>query len=154
MAPAQTSALVSLNKTPARAALLVNQLLDTVRPEQDIAHVANAASAYHQAGSIVMGSVDALPAILDLEIVMGSLVQPPSILVSPLDLPCTVHWADYYDQICSSQWTAEEQDRAALVALMIVPDIHIIRIPPGLDQREGGEAIVAFLVDSVRSLTM
>jgi len=32
-----------------------------------------------------------------------------------------------------------------------VPEIKIVNIPPGLDSREGGEAIVKFLLGAVKA---
>ncbi|KAK4890976.1 hypothetical protein LTR27_010425 [Elasticomyces elasticus] len=69
MAP-QTTTLVSLNKTPARAAMLVELLLAKLRPEYDIVHVANS------------------PTIETLETVLSTLVKPPGILI------CSSQWSD------------------------------------------------------------
>ncbi|KAK3661588.1 hypothetical protein LTR56_000076 [Elasticomyces elasticus] len=70
MAP-QATTLVSLNKTPARAAMLVELLLAKLRPEYDIIHVANSPKA-----------------IETLETVLSTLVQPPGILI------CSSQWSD------------------------------------------------------------
>ena len=55
-------------------------------------------------------------------------------------------------QICSSQWTAEEQDQAVTIAKTSVPHIGVITIPPGLDAREGSEGILSFLKGAIQSL--
>jgi hypothetical protein len=60
------------------------------------------------------------------------------------NLPCR-------DQICSSQWTAEEQTTLNNLASAVVPNVKIVNIPPGLDAREGSDGIIKFLYKAVRS---
>jgi len=55
-------------------------------------------------------------------------------------------------QICSSQWSSEEQQKADSIAKSIYPEINIVNIPPGLDQREGSAGILDFLMDAVSQL--
>ncbi len=50
-----------------------------------------------------------------------------------------------------SQWTSEEQTEASKIVHSIAPATAVINIPPGLDAREGGAAIVSFLVGAVRA---
>ena len=57
-------------------------------------------------------------------------------------------------QICSSQWNAAEQEKVDILAREKFPGIKIINIPPGLDVREGGNAIVSFLESAVSSLDL
>ncbi|KFZ14225.1 hypothetical protein V501_03364 [Pseudogymnoascus sp. VKM F-4519 (FW-2642)] len=109
--------LISVNKTPERAALLVGQLLDSLdNNNHGIVHIANAST------------------LQELEVVVDTLVYPPGIL------------------ICSSQWTAEEQDQAVTIAKASLPDIGVITIPPGLDVREGSEGILSFLKGAIQNL--
>ncbi|KAH7310901.1 hypothetical protein B0I35DRAFT_514867 [Stachybotrys elegans] len=105
--------LVSVNKTPARAASLVDQLLTNLKLNGDVVHVANA------------------PTVEDLQIVLDALVTPAGIL------------------ICSSQWSPEEQQKANTIAKGVFPEIKMVNIPPGLDQREGSVGILAFLKDAI-----
>ncbi|KFY18086.1 hypothetical protein V492_00156 [Pseudogymnoascus sp. VKM F-4246] len=72
--------------------------------------------------------------IQELEVVLDILVYPPGIM------------------ICSSQWTAEEQDQAVEIAKASVPHIGVITIPPGLDAREGSEGILSFLKGAIQDL--
>ncbi|KFZ02654.1 hypothetical protein V500_00044 [Pseudogymnoascus sp. VKM F-4518 (FW-2643)] len=91
--------LVSVNKTPKRAALLVGQLLESLDNNHGIVHIANASR-----------------------------------------------------QICSTQWTSEEQDQAVTIAKASLPSISAITIPPGLDVREGSEGILSFLKGAIQNL--
>jgi hypothetical protein len=52
-------------------------------------------------------------------------------------------------QICSSQWTAVEQEQANSIARSVLPDITLVNIPPGLDLREGGPGIIKFLETAI-----
>lgn len=52
-------------------------------------------------------------------------------------------------QICSSQWTAVEQEQANSIARSVLPDITLVNIPPGLDLREGGSGIIKFLETAI-----
>ncbi|KAK5030401.1 hypothetical protein LTS07_005185 [Exophiala sideris] len=72
-------------------------------------------------------------AIETLDVVLEALVVAPKLM------------------ICSSQWTTEEQERANKVATKIIPDIKFVNSPPGLDVREGGDAIVKFLHSAVKT---
>ena len=58
---------------------------------------------------------------------------------------------DLYQQICSSQWTPEEQTEANSIATKVVPGIKIVNIPSGLDSKEGGDATVKFLLGAVKA---
>ncbi|OBT75311.1 hypothetical protein VF21_04707 [Pseudogymnoascus sp. 05NY08] len=109
--------LISVNKTPERAALLVGQLLESLdNKNHGIVHIANAST------------------LQDLKVVLEVLVYSPGIL------------------ICSSQWTAEEQDQAVTIAKASLPDVSVITIPPGLDVREGSEGILSFLKGAIQNL--
>ncbi|OBT68614.1 hypothetical protein VE03_01804 [Pseudogymnoascus sp. 23342-1-I1] len=110
--------LISVNKTPKRAALLVGQLLESLSNNHDIVHIANAST------------------LQELKVVLDTLVYPPGIL------------------ICSSQWTAEEQDQAVTIAKASLPYIGVITIPPGLDVREGSEGILSFLKSAIENLEL
>lgn len=54
-------------------------------------------------------------------------------------------------QICSSQWSQEEQQQVDAIARSLFPDITIVNIPPGLDQREGSKGILAYLEHAFRA---
>ncbi|EHK22957.1 uncharacterized protein TRIVIDRAFT_19346, partial [Trichoderma virens Gv29-8] len=105
--------LVSLNKTPKRAALLVDQLIKSLDSNYGVIHIANSTT------------------LQELKVVLEALMYPPGIL------------------ICSSQWTAEEQQQANAVAKASLPEVRIINIPPGLDVREGSKGILSFLKDAM-----
>ncbi|UKZ48011.1 hypothetical protein TrVGV298_002247 [Trichoderma virens] len=110
--------LVSLNKTPKRAALLVDQLIKSLDSNYGVIHIANSTT------------------LQELKVVLEALMYPPGIL------------------ICSSQWTAEEQQQANAVAKASLPEVRIINIPPGLDVREGSKGILSFLKDAMVALEL
>jgi hypothetical protein len=55
-------------------------------------------------------------------------------------------------QICSSQWTVEEQNQANTIAKTVLPQVKLVNIPAGLDVREGSEGILRFLKGAIESL--
>lgn len=91
-------------------------------------------------------------AIEDVETVLSSLVKVPELLVCNGFTSSFVKGKTDYWQICSSQWTVHEQETAHVTARKVLPDIKIIDIPTGLDARGGSEAIVDFLVKTIRSV--
>ncbi len=48
-------------------------------------------------------------------------------------------------QICSSQWTQEQQTVIIETAKELLPHIKTIEIPPGLNAEKGGEAVLEYL---------
>lgn len=56
------------------------------------------------------------------------------------------------NQICSSQWTANQQEEVLKLARMIIPGVKTIAIPPGLDAARGGDAVEDFLKEQMLSL--
>jgi hypothetical protein len=77
--------LVSVNKTPARAASLVDQLLKTLELDSDIVHVANALSKLKSVRSRKL-SLTQRQAIENLPTVLDALVTPARILVSSISI--------------------------------------------------------------------
>ncbi|KFY03855.1 hypothetical protein O988_01164 [Pseudogymnoascus sp. VKM F-3808] len=70
--------LVSVNKTPQRAALLVGQLLESLDNNHGVVHIANAST------------------LQDFEVVLDALVYPPGILI------CSSQWtSEEQDQAVS-----------------------------------------------------
>jgi hypothetical protein len=56
---------------------------------------------------------------------------------------------DLHAQICSSQWTPEQQDDIQRTAKETIPGIKTAAIPSGLNAAKGGVAVVEFLQEMV-----
>jgi hypothetical protein len=82
--------LVSLNKTPERAAFLVGQLLNSLRSDHGIIHVANSSSQYFFWAFFLSGvattatNINFYKALHGLKDLLEALVYPPGILVTSL----------------------------------------------------------------------
>jgi hypothetical protein len=55
-------------------------------------------------------------------------------------------------QICSSQWSPEQQEQIQRIAKGTVPGIKTVAIPAGLNATKGGQAVVAFLIESISTV--
>lgn len=82
LAPSPTH-MVSLNKTPARAIILVEEVVKKLQPDHHILHAANSRSECATFVALMFADFTSfLIAIGDLEMIMTSLVVKPSLIVS------------------------------------------------------------------------
>lgn len=72
--------LISVNKTPARAAMLVHQLLQSLDATTDVVHVANASCSC--LSTVQDALTDTKLAIGDIRTLIGALVVAPEIMVA------------------------------------------------------------------------
>jgi len=52
-------------------------------------------------------------------------------------------------QIASSDWFDEEQEEIRETAHGVLPDIHMIMVPPGLLKQEGQEKMVEYITEQI-----
>jgi len=52
-------------------------------------------------------------------------------------------------QITSSDWFEEEQEEVREIAQRLLPDIHLIMVPPGLYKLEGEKKVIEYLTEQV-----
>jgi hypothetical protein len=48
-------------------------------------------------------------------------------------------------QICSSQWTPQQQEEVQRVAKETIPGLQTAAVPAGLDAAKGGDAVIDWL---------
>jgi hypothetical protein len=82
-------------------------------------------------------------AIEGVETLLLSLTIKPQLLVS-LQSGLFELYSSYF-QICSSQWTPEQQVKVQDIAIRTIPGIKTAAIPAGLNAMKGGEAVVEWL---------
>ncbi|OLN92756.1 hypothetical protein CCHL11_06779 [Colletotrichum chlorophyti] len=130
MSPKGPYRLVTVNTAPERAKRLVGRMIEALKDQYTIEHVANCERIDEVEGKVKEFQPDVIVSSSDRS---GARVRITNVKV----------------QFCASMWTAEEADQVFSTARSIRPDIKTHAIPHGLQVERGPDAIVEHLLEKV-----
>lgn len=144
--------LVTVNTAPERARRLIGRMIEALKTEYRIEHVANCESTRP---SHPIWSVRAYVNHVHL--------QPSIKCCQSFPSKCQTSWyvdranflsheADGHGQFCASMWTQEEVKKIRSIAEATRPGIAVYALPRGLQVEKGPDAVVEHLVQNVPAL--
>ncbi|PQE25431.1 alpha beta fold family hydrolase protein [Rutstroemia sp. NJR-2017a BBW] len=138
MAPKGPYKLVTVNKVPARAKILIGRVAEDVKENYTIDYVENAERMEDVKGMVERNQPDVLENTAFSTSSHCSFYFPgPS--------PDEYHQLTIPVQFVASMWTAEEANEIQSIAKSTKPGIKTMAIPHGLQVEKGPDAVVEFL---------
>jgi hypothetical protein len=141
--------LVTVNTAPERAAKLIGRMVEALKEQYTIIHVANVTGITIPRRTSFEDPANSFPPeIKDVKPTVEKF--NPDMLVSILLTEQRTVANNL--QFCASMWTPEESAEIQAIARSIVPGIKTHAIPQGLQVQKGPDAIVEYLLEKVPGL--